>query len=78
MSNTPSSPTPPHTHAGLITSQSTCCNKTVKAPLDPPVVRDSEHKTLTKREGPELPIVVLVIACNRVDYLRQTLDRLLE
>ena len=43
------------------------------------MVSDEKGAGLTKRgAGPELPMPVLVIACNRVDYVRQTLDKLLE
>ncbi len=50
------------------------------------MVSDDKRAELTKRGagltqkgvGPELPMPVLVIACNRVDYVKQTLDKLLE
>ncbi len=42
------------------------------------MVSNEKGGVLTKRAGPDLPMPILVIACNRVDYLKQTLNKLLE
>ncbi len=64
-----------HTHTDMIAAQPVCCSNT-SVKVTPQ--RDEGEGRGRRRVGSDLPLVVLVIACNRVDYLKQTLDKLLE